>query len=98
MKKYVVERVVPPMSDAELTACAQKSFAVTKEMDGIKWVRSYVAASGKVYCEVEAADTNTIREHGRRAGLPVDVITEAQSVSKDISATAKGQLSPDMFR
>jgi hypothetical protein len=52
------------------------------------WIRSYVSdAEGKIYCEYDAPDPAAIREHARRAGLPVDSIME---VSLEID--------PAMFR
>jgi hypothetical protein len=52
-------------------------------MPGVVWIRSYVSdAGGKIYCEYDAPNPEAIREHARRAGLPVDRITE---VSLEIS-------------
>jgi hypothetical protein len=46
-------------------------------MSGVRWIRSYVsAAEGKIYCEYDAPDPEAVREHARRAGLPVDRISE----------------------
>jgi len=57
-------------------------------MPGVVWIRSYVSdTDGKIYCEYDAPDPEAIRGHARRAGLPVDGITE---VSLEIS--------PAMFR
>jgi len=39
----------------------------------IQWLHSYVTED-KVYCVYLAPDEDTIREHGRRAGIPVDRI------------------------
>jgi hypothetical protein len=61
---------------------------VLDEMPGVTWIRSYVSdTDGKIYCEYDAPDPEAIREHARRAGLPVDSIVE---VSLEIS--------PAMFR
>jgi hypothetical protein len=52
------------------------------------WIRSYVSdAEGKIYCEYDAPDADAIREHARRAGLPIDCISE---ISLEIN--------PSMFR
>ena len=57
-------------------------------MEGVVWIKSYMsAAEGKMYCEYEAPSPDAILEHARRAGLPVDKISE---VSVEIS--------PAMFR
>jgi hypothetical protein len=42
---------------------------------------------GKIYCEYDAPSPEAVREHARRAGLPVDRITEVAL-----------EISPAMFR
>jgi hypothetical protein len=45
-------------------------------MPGVVWIRSYVSdAEGKIYCEYDAPDEEAVREHARRAGLPVDRVS-----------------------
>jgi hypothetical protein len=54
----------------------RKMFRVANEMDGIRWIRSYVSeGEGKIYCEFDAPGPESIREHARRAGLPADKIS-----------------------
>jgi hypothetical protein len=65
------------MSRQEIDAAAMRSSAVLREMPDIRWVRSYVSdAEGKIYCEYDAPSPEAIREHARRAGLPVDRISQ----------------------
>ena len=46
-------------------------------MPDVRWIRSYVSdAEGKIYCEYDAPSVEAVHEHARRAGLPVDRITE----------------------
>jgi hypothetical protein len=46
-------------------------------MPDVRWVRSYVSdVEGKIYCEYDAPSAEAILEHARRAGLPVDRISE----------------------
>ena len=46
-------------------------------MPDVKWIRSYVSdAEGKIYCEYDAPSIEAILEHARRAGLPVDRVSE----------------------
>ena len=88
MPRYIIERSAPAMTREELDAVGKRSNAVLAEMSGIVWIRSYVSdAEGKIYCEYDAPDREAIREHARRAGIPVDHIFE---VSLEIS--------PAMFR
>jgi hypothetical protein len=57
-------------------------------MPGVIWIRSYISdAEGKIYCEYDAPDQESVREHARQTGLPVGRISE---VSLEIS--------PAMFR
>lgn len=88
MPRYIIERTVPALTPEELEAAGRRSVAALYEMPGVTWIRSYVSdTDGKIYCEYDAPDAESIREHARRAGLPVDRIAE---VSLEIS--------PAMFR
>jgi hypothetical protein len=75
MPEYVIERDIPGaanLTDAELQEIAKKSVCVLDEMGPtIKWLHSYVTGD-KVYCVYLAPDEETIREHGRRGGFPVN--------------------------
>ena len=45
-------------------------------MPEVAWIRSHVSLiEGKIYCEYDAPDEESIREPARRAGLPADRIT-----------------------
>ena len=85
MPKFVIEREIPgagQLTAEQLTGISQHSCSVLKEMGpSIQWVESYVC-DDKVYCVYVAPSEEAIREHARRAGLPVDRITE---VSLEIS-------------
>lgn len=83
MPRYIIERSVSGLSRADLDKAGRKSNEVLAGMPGVVWIRSYVSdAGGKIYCEYDAPNPEAIREHARRAGLPVDKITE---VSLEIS-------------
>ena len=83
MPRYIIERSVPGLTNEQLDAAARRSIAAIGQMNGVRWVRSYVsAADGKIYCEYDAPDPAAVREHARRAGLPADRISE---VSLEIS-------------
>jgi hypothetical protein len=88
MPRYIIERTVPALTREELEAVAHQSLAVLDEMPGVTWIRSYVSdTDGKIYCEYDGPDAESIREHARRAGLPVDRIAEITL-----------EISPAMFR
>jgi hypothetical protein len=88
MPRYLIERTVGPVSKEELDAAGRLSKKVLESMPGVVWVRSYVSErDGKIFCEYNAPDEDSVREHARRAGLPVDRITEIAV-----------EISPAMFR
>lgn len=77
MPRYIIERSTPGMSREELREAGRRSVAALTEVPGIRWIRSYVSeAEGKIYCEYDAPSVEAIREHARRAGLPVDRVSE----------------------
>ena len=77
MPRYIIERSVPPLSREQLDAAGRRSMEVLHEMPEVRWIRSYVSdVEGKIYCEYDAPSAEAVREHARRAGLPVDRISE----------------------
>jgi hypothetical protein len=77
MPRYIIERTVTALSREDLAAVARRSMAVLADMSEVRWIRSYVSdAQGKIYCEYDAPSPESIYEHARRAGLPVDRLSE----------------------
>ena len=88
MPRYIIERTVGKLSRAELEAAARRSNEVIEEMPGVVWIRSYVSdVEGKIYCEYDAPSADAVLEHARRAGLPVDRMSEVAL-----------EINPAMFR
>jgi len=88
MPRYIIERTVGRLSREELDAAGKRSNEVLSTMLGVVWIRSYVSdVEGKIYCEYDGPDAESIREHARRAGLPVDRISEVAL-----------EINPAMFR
>jgi len=88
MPRYLIERTVGRLTPEQIDAGSRRSMAVVAEMPGVVWIRSYVSdVDGKIYCEYEAPNEEAVLEHARRAGLPVDRITEIAL-----------EISPAMFR
>ena len=77
MPQFVIEREVPgagALSEAQIREISLRSLQVLKDIGPqIQWLHSYVTED-KLYCVYLAPDEDTIREHGRRAGIPVDRI------------------------
>lgn len=77
MPRYLIERSVPGLSREALSAAGRRSLAVLTDLPDVRWIRSYVSdAEGKIYCEYDAPSVEAVYEHARRAGLPVDRVTE----------------------
>lgn len=88
MPRFIIERNTGPLTQEELDVAGRRSNSVLAEMDGVTWIRSYVAhADGKIFCEYEAPSAELVREHARRAGLPADAVREIHLT-----------INPDMFR
>jgi hypothetical protein len=88
MPRYIIERTVGTLTDEQLEAASRRSITAIAEMDGVVWIKSYVThAEGKIYCEYDAPNEEAVREHARRAGLPVDKVSEVAL-----------EISPAMFR
>jgi hypothetical protein len=87
MPRYIIERNVGRLSPAELRSAGYRSNAALAQMTDVIWIKSYVSdAEGKIYCEYDAPNAEAVLEHARRAGIPVDRVSE---VSLEIS--------PEMF-
>ena len=77
MPRYLIERSVPNLTRELVDTAARQSMAVLAAMPEVRWIRSYVSdADGKIYCEYDAPSVDAVYEHARRAGLPVDRVTE----------------------
>lgn len=87
MPRYIIERNVGRLSPADLRTAGFRSNAAVSEMRDVIWIKSYVSdAEGKIYCEYDAPSVESVLEHARRAGLPVDRVSEVAM-----------EISPSMF-
>ena len=75
MPQFVIERDIPgagTLSEAEIREVSLRSLQTLEEMGPqIQWLHSYVTED-KLYCVYLAPDENSIREHARKTGIPVD--------------------------
>lgn len=78
MPQFVIERDFPgagSLSEAQLREISLNSLRTMQAMGPqIQWLHSYVTED-KVYCVYLAPDENSIREHARKAGIPVDRVS-----------------------
>jgi Protein of unknown function (DUF4242) len=76
--EYVIEREIPgagSLSENQIREISLRSLQALKDIGPqIQWLHSYVTED-KVYCVYLAPDENVIREHARRAGIPVDRVS-----------------------
>jgi Nickel responsive protein SCO4226-like len=90
MPRYIIERNmdVSGLSQSDLQSLGRRSNDIIEELGGITWIRTYISEKeGKVYCEYDAPDVDSVLEHARRTGLPADRISEVAI-----------EIHPDMFR
>ncbi|HTF21435.1 MAG TPA: DUF4242 domain-containing protein [Chryseolinea sp.] len=92
MKKYIIERQLPGagrFSMAELRSIAQKSCEVLDELEApYHWIETYVT-DNKLYCVHIAPDRETVLEHARRGGFPVDSIAEVRYIMDPTTSAIK---------
>jgi hypothetical protein len=83
MPKFVIEREIAgagKLPAQELKAISQKSNGVLDSMGSkIQWVQSFVT-DNKIYCVYLAPDADTVREHARKGGFPVNTIARVHAV------------------
>jgi hypothetical protein len=91
MPKFVIERVISKVgatSPAELTAIAQGSSAVLRELGpAVQRVHSYVTGD-KICCVCNAADEESVREHARRGGFPANSVARVMTTIEPTTAEA----------
>jgi hypothetical protein len=73
----MIERQIPGASQLTRAELAQISRTSNEAVASLSvpytWVRSFVAGD-KIYCLHETEDVETILEHARRGGFPVDTV------------------------
>jgi hypothetical protein len=78
MKRFMIEREIPgasELTDEQLAEISKTSNEAVASL-GVpyRWVNSFVAGD-KIYCVHETDDIETIREHARRGGFPVNTVS-----------------------
>lgn len=78
MPQFIIERTIPgadTLTREELADVTAKSNEVVAGLNvPYTWITSYVAGD-KIYCIHETDDPETVYEHGRCGGFPVDSVT-----------------------
>ena len=80
MKTFLILRRTGYASPPELEKAASRSARVCRHefADRVRWIRSYLTAEpgGRIgtVCIFQATDSDSLREHARRANLPCDDI------------------------
>lgn len=90
MKMYVIEREIPnagKLTPEELKAISQTSCGVIKEMGPrIEWVHSYVT-DNKIFCIYRAENEEALREHARKGGFPINVVSPVATIISPATAS-----------
>jgi hypothetical protein len=89
MRRFVIEREIPGIGDADhaaLKGAAQKSNGVLDDLGtSIQWVHSYVAQD-KTFCVYLAESEELIHQHAEQSGFPASKITEIKQMFDPTSA------------
>ena len=81
MKKFIIERTIQGagnLTKSELKAIATKSCEVVNNLEApYHWIETFVT-DNKLYCVHIAPDKETVIEHAKQGGFPVDSISEVR--------------------
>ena len=92
MKKYIIERQLPgagKLSLSELKSIARRSCEALDELEApYHWIETYVT-DNKLYCVHIAPDRETVLEHARRGGFPIDSIAEIRYIMDPTTSAIK---------
>lgn len=88
MPKYLVERHLPGITEAQLGAAAAGAKSTTAKMaqEGtpVRYLRStFVPGEEKCYCLFEGDSEAVVKQAQERAGLPYQRIVEAQHIAAE---------------
>ncbi|HKS66085.1 MAG TPA: DUF4242 domain-containing protein [Candidatus Acidoferrales bacterium] len=88
MPQFVIERDIPgagALTESQIREISLRSLQTLKDMGPqIQWLHSYVTED-KVYCVYLAPDENSIREHARRSGIPVDRVSAVRRLINPVN-------------
>lgn len=83
MPKYVIERDIPSLGDLtaqQIGDVSRKSCNVLQKLSPrVQWLQSYVTQD-KLYCVYIANNEESVREHARLGGFPVNRISEVKQI------------------
>jgi hypothetical protein len=92
MPKFVIEREIPgagSMTPEQVQGAAQQSLGVLRDLGPqIQWLHSYVT-DNKVYCIYWAPNSEIIKEHAQRCGIPANRISAVRRLMEPLSAEAE---------
>jgi len=95
MRKFVIERNIPGIGDADRKdmreAARTSNAALARLSPRIQWQHSYVCGE-KTFCIYLAEDEAVIREHAEISGFPADSITEVKRIIDPTTASAVSRL------
>jgi hypothetical protein len=88
MAKYMVERHLPGITPAELSAAAARAKETTQKMTAagqpVRYLRStFLPAEEKCFCLFEGESESAVRQANETAQIPFDRIVEAMHISSE---------------
>jgi hypothetical protein len=90
MKKFIIERNLPGagnLTAEELQAISQTSCNVVRQLDKpYHWIQSFVT-DDKIYCVHIADSEETVRQHAKQGGFPINSIAEVKFVIDPATST-----------
>lgn len=89
MKKFVIERNLPGagnLSPEELQAISLTSCEVVNKLGKpYHWIQSFITED-KIYCVHIAESEEVVREHAKKANLPINTISEVKVLVDPITS------------
>jgi hypothetical protein len=73
MPRFLVTRTLPPLTPEQIDGASKSVMSAAQQLGNVEWIRSRVTSDGKhSFCEFEAPNADTCRQHAQIAGLPLD--------------------------
>lgn len=91
MKKYVIEREIQGIGEADTAAlrdaAEQSNEALARLAPDVQWVESYVTAD-RTFCVYLARDEELVRRHAELSGFPATRVHAVEAIFDPTTASA----------
>jgi hypothetical protein len=87
MPLFMIRRELPGATQDDMDAAAYRAMACLFHFEGMRWLTSYWDRDAEVvHCIYEAATSEEVIDHARRARIPCDDVKEVQHVGPEFYA------------